>query len=268
MSIAIGRVLITTIGGGLIAAAVHAGSAITVGDDGHIYFNDTSRDSVYRIEADGTLTAVAGDVHTNMLWVAADGSLSYPANGYPGGGYHFTVEAPDGSTYATLYGMVVRVAEDGSHESVAGDREHGFRDGPASQARFDRPIGLAVDSLGSVYVADHGNRRVRRIDPDGLVSTVARSGWPWTPTGLTISGDRVYVLERLGKYWGFPIDSRLLGFYLDHPRVRVLAPDGNIEVVARVPGAHGVPYAITFLMIIVLAGLIAAGARASRRRDI
>ncbi len=164
--------------------------------------------------------------------------------------------------------MVVRVAEDGSRECIAGDTVHGFRDGPASQALFDQPLGLAIDSTGSIYVADHGNRRVRLITPDSMVKTVARAGWPWAPAGLTISGERVYVLERLGKYGGLPVLSRFLGFYLDHPRVRMIAPDGSIEVVARVPVARAVPYAVTFLMIVVLAGLVSAGIQARKRRDL
>jgi hypothetical protein len=163
--------------------------------------------------------------------------------------------------------MIVRVAEDGSRQRVAGDTTHGYRDGPALQARFDRPQGLAIDSVGSIYVADHGNRRLRRIGPDGMVSTVARAGWPWTPTGVAISGDRVYVLERLGEYWGIPIGARILGYYLDHPRVRAIAPDGTIEVVARVPVSRAVPYAITLLMVVVLGVLISAGARARKRKS-
>lgn len=54
---------------------------------------------------------------------------------------------------------------------VPGQRGH--RDGPAGQALFDTPHGLAVDARGPVYVADQGNRVIRRIAPDGTVSTFA-----------------------------------------------------------------------------------------------
>lgn len=48
----------------------------------------------------------------------------------------------------------------------------GYQDGPAASARFDRPAGLVVAGDGSVYVADEGNHVIRRIDPQGNVSTV------------------------------------------------------------------------------------------------
>ncbi|UUZ55687.1 hypothetical protein LP419_09140 [Massilia sp. H-1] len=48
-------------------------------------------------------------------------------------------------------------------------------DGPAAQARFNGPMGVALDkALSNVYVADTYNDRVRRIAPDGSVSTVAK----------------------------------------------------------------------------------------------
>jgi DNA-binding beta-propeller fold protein YncE len=49
-------------------------------------------------------------------------------------------------------------------------------DGPAATARFDYPQGVAIDSAGNVYVSDTGNNRIRRIDPTGVVETVAGDG--------------------------------------------------------------------------------------------
>jgi uncharacterized protein (TIGR03437 family) len=48
--------------------------------------------------------------------------------------------------------------------------------GPAIQARLNEPEGLATDSLGNLYVADKGNRRIRKITPDGTISTIAGTG--------------------------------------------------------------------------------------------
>lgn len=237
----------------LATAAAHSGTGITVGPEGLIYFADTVRDIVWRIEADGSLTEVVAGVHTNVLFVAPDGTPYYPPSGYPPGEeYSFLTSGPDGSGYATVSSMVVRIQADGPQVTVAGDVTRGFREGKAQEALFDRPQGLAVDSSGTIYVADHGNRRVRVIRPDGTVGTLARSGWPWTPTGVVIHEGQVYVLERLGKYWGFPILKMYLRTVMDHPRVRVIAPDGKARVVAAVPVEKGLPLALSVAVLAIL----------------
>jgi DNA-binding beta-propeller fold protein YncE len=60
---------------------------------------------------------------------------------------------------------------------AGGPRVAGFADGPALQARFNRPTAITSDAAGNLYVADQGNSRIRKIDfLTGIVSTVAGSG--------------------------------------------------------------------------------------------
>jgi hypothetical protein len=245
---------VSLIAAGLLNAfAAHSGSGITVAPDGFVYFNDMARNIVWRIEDDGSLTLIARDVHTNVLEIGEDGSIHYPPGGYPPEGFYFVTRAPDGAVFATIQSRIARVLDDGALMTVAGDSIHGFRDGPAASARFDHPQGIAVDSLGSIYVADHGNRRVRLVTSSGEVKTIVHSGWPWTPTGLAIKGDQVYVLERFGKYWGVPIVPMLLRRFFDHPRVRVIAPDGNVQLVAAVSDPDARTAALTQLAVALAA---------------
>lgn len=103
-----------------------------------------------------------------------------------------------------------KVAANGTITTLAGTGVAGYSGdgGPAASAQLNLPYGLAVDSTGAVFVADLGNNRVRRIGPDGTISTVAGNGallsagdgglataaslmslatWPSTPRATCIS---------------------------------------------------------------------------------
>ena len=71
---------------------------------------------------------------------------------------------------------IVRRAVDGTLTTLAGDGTRGDTNGPPHKARFAHPCGLAIDAEGNLYVADCGNNRIRRVSPDGYVTTVAGSG--------------------------------------------------------------------------------------------
>jgi sugar lactone lactonase YvrE len=82
--------------------------------------------------------------------------------------------------------------------TLAGKSAKGSNDGKGKAASFSHPDGLAVDRAGNVYVADVGNNKIRKITPDGVVTTVAgtgkrgaqngpaRSATFYRPFGLTI----------------------------------------------------------------------------------
>jgi RHS repeat-associated protein len=73
---------------------------------------------------------------------------------------------------------VVKVDTEGRITTVAGDGTHDYSGdgGPASQARLSYPTGVAVDQEGNLYIADQFNSRVRKVDPSGIITTVAGNG--------------------------------------------------------------------------------------------
>jgi hypothetical protein len=86
-------------------------------------------------------------------------------------------------------------------------------------------LGIAFDTTtNSLFVADHGNRRVLKISADGKTSTVIRADAPWSPTGVAVRNGELYILE-----FGFTLPRTSNGI-----RVRKLAADGKITTLATV----------------------------------
>ena len=85
--------------------------------------------------------------------------------------------AEDGAIYVAegRAHAISRVSTDGTVQRVAGGRR-GFADGAGAEAAFDTPSHLAMGPDGAVYLADTGNHAIRRISPDGVVTTVAGDG--------------------------------------------------------------------------------------------
>lgn len=111
---------------------------------------------------------------------------------------------------------------------VAG--HHGFADGTGSGALFDTPRGVATAKDGSVYVSDSGNHVIRKITPDGLVTTVA--GTP----GVAGSDD-----THLNTPSGIDVDDNGNVFFVDtfNHAIRELTTEGKLITIAGTLGVSG-----------------------------
>ena len=126
---------------------------------------------------------------------------------------------------------VRKVDSKGIVTTVAGTGTPGFSgDGAAATAaQLNLPYGLAADSSGAVYVADLGNNRVRRIGPDGVISTVAGTGTAGSAgdggpaTGAQLMAPRNLVVDSFGNLYISEFEGH---------RVRKVSPDGRIVTVA------------------------------------
>ena len=144
---------------------------------GKLYIADSERHRLLRV-ARGPRGTGAGAFER----VAGTGLPLTSGSGMPG---HVTsIESPAGvavrgsDVYFTEGHRIRQVDASGTVRDLAGQSEPGFAGdgGPGAAARFSAPAAVAVDQAGKVYVADSGNRRVRRIGTDGLVQTIAGTG--------------------------------------------------------------------------------------------
>lgn len=161
-------------GGPATSASFRNPSGVAVDGDGNVFIADTSNQRVRRVDVTGTITTVAGNGNVGF---SGDGGAATSARlSNPQG---VTVDGA-GNLFIADTGnqRVRRVDPSGAISTVAGDGSLGFSGdgGPATGAGLANPIGVASDRSGNLFIADSGNRRVRRVDLAGTITTVAGDG--------------------------------------------------------------------------------------------
>lgn len=185
----------------------------------------------------GALYIADGGDNNRIRRLLDNGSVQTVAGGQEGfaDGVDAAAEfnTPSGIAFDTAGNLYI--ADTGNHAirkrtpqgvvtTLAGDGSAGFRDGAATQARFNGPIGVAVDALGRVYVADTYNDRIRVIAPDGQVSTLAGGALPGMADGV---GDQA----RFNTPTDLKVDAHGVVWVADmrNDAIRRIAPDGSVS---------------------------------------
>lgn len=131
---------------------------------------------------------------------------------------------------------VLRITPDGTVSVFAGVADQsGGTDGAASEARFNTPLGLALDAAGNLYVADKDNSNIRKITPAGVVSTVAGVA------GQSGSADGVGAQARFAEPRAIAVDSSGTLFVADtnNQCIRKITTDGVVSTFAGQAGQAG-----------------------------
>jgi sugar lactone lactonase YvrE len=196
------------------------GAPIAVNSDGNLYSGLRSLQGknpvggLTRISPDGKQQPFAPDLKATVEKLGISGLAA----------------GPEGSLYLACNNAVLKVKADGTFTKVTEkvevkDCDEDIPDDPT--VRLPALRGLAVDAKGTVYAAATGCHRVVKITADGKAETVLKSERPWSPTGVAVSGEDVYVLEythanaRADKGW--------------RPRVRRLGRDEKVTTLATIP---------------------------------
>jgi sugar lactone lactonase YvrE len=159
-------------------------TGLALDGNGNLYIADSGNHRIKKMSADGTITTVAGS-----------GAPGFSGDGGPGPSAQLsepTALALDAANnlYIADTGnhRIRKLAADGTITTVAGTGMPGFSGdgGAATAAQLRTPYGLAVDTSGSLWIADSGNRVIRKVAPDGTITSVRmRFGYP---VGLAIDG--------------------------------------------------------------------------------
>ncbi len=262
-------------GGPATSAQLNYPLSLALDSTGTLYIGDSDR--IRKVSSDGIISTVAGgpSAPIGVDGLAIDSSGNLYAAGYlrvrkvspngvvtafagDGGPPHYSgdggpatvaqLNRPFGlalDTAGNLYladggnARVRMVSPAGTITTVAGNGAVGYSGdgGPATSAQLSYPMGLVVDSLGNLYIADSG-LRIRKVSPDGLISTVAGNG------SFGYSGDGGPAIRaQFAIATGLAVDRARNLFILDteNNRVRMVSPDGIITTVAGsgTPGFSG-----------------------------
>ena len=185
---------VTTVAGGAYGAVDAQGlearfrhpQGVAVAPDGTVFVADTVSNTVRRVDADGTVTTLAGGPYGQGDLQAGEISLRRP---------EAVAVGPDGTVYVADTGndRVVGIGPSGQARTVAGRRSLGSAPAPAPDLRWPTSLALAGD--GTLYITDAASNVVRRASRDGTSTTFAREPG-WRPVALSLFPDgRVLVAE-------------------------------------------------------------------------
>ena len=133
-------------------------TAVAVDDVENIYVADAGSHTIRRIDREGIVITVAGSGEPGYR----DGLRDGAAFSWPTG---VAVDPEGNLIVADSRNHRIRkvLLPQGRVQTLAGDGQRGFVDGPGTSARFDFPTGIGFDATGNIYIADSGNHRIRAI---------------------------------------------------------------------------------------------------------
>jgi sugar lactone lactonase YvrE len=213
------------------AAKFNQPGGIAIASDGVIYVADTKNHAIRKVTRAGVVTTLAG-APTNRG--GADGvgaaaqfneptslALDGSGNVYVADSLNYTIRK------ITPAGVVTTLA------GAVGVR--GAVDGAGAVARFNDVAGVGVDKSGAVFVGDTGNNAVRRISPEGNVTTIAgalppRGTVDGAGTTARFSGPRQLAIDATGN---------ILVADTDNATIRKISPTGSVTTLAGNPAVRG-----------------------------
>jgi sugar lactone lactonase YvrE len=211
-------------GGSAVAAQLNLPTGVALDAQGNLFIADLGNNRVRKVNSAGVISTLAG---TGAFGSDGDGGPATSARVNPfgvavdGAGNLFIAEIDSN--------RVRRINPAGIISTVAGTGTRGFAgdNGPAVSAQFFGPKNVTVDSSGDLYIVDTFNNRIRKITPDGIITTVAGTGVQG------FSGDNGPATSaQLNWPSGIALTAAGNLLIVDSVRIRSVSPAGVISTIA------------------------------------
>ncbi|MDO1451823.1 IPT/TIG domain-containing protein [Rhodocytophaga aerolata] len=190
--------------------------SITTASDGTIYITEFANRRIRKISPNGIVSTVAGD--------GLSGYTDGPAAQAQFAALTGIAIASDGTLYVSDNHMIRKITPDGIVSTLAGSSQ-GYADGPAAQALFTYPTGIKIANDGTLYIVDGNGNRIRKISPNGIVSTVAGNG----TKGYT-DGPAAQAQFEIPYDIAVASDGTL--YVVEGHMIRKITPDGIVSTLA------------------------------------
>jgi sugar lactone lactonase YvrE len=220
-------IIVCPIVGGAQGSADGAGNSaqfefpygITIDAAGNPYVADTWNHRIRKVTSVGEVSTIAGSGQGFSNGQGTTAQFDTPVS--------ITIDAAGNLYVADTWNHRIRkITPNGGVSTLAGSGQPGFVDGQGSKAQFYRPSGITIDAAGNLYVADTNNHSIRKVTPEGVVSTLAGGGEGFAdgqgraaqfyyPDGIVIDPARnLYVADRANS------------------RIRKITPTGAVTTLA------------------------------------
>jgi sugar lactone lactonase YvrE len=203
------------------AASFQYPRAIALDANGIVYVADSFNHRIRMISLSGSVTTLAGSGSPSF----ADGMGTAASFHYPFG----VALDENGIVYVadTFNHRIRLISLSGNVTSLAGSGSASYADGMGTEASFNLPSGVAIDTNGIVYVADLYNHRIRKISLSGNVTTLAGSGSPSYANGVGIAAS-------FSNPYGVALDANGIVYVADtfNHRIRIISISGNVTTLA------------------------------------
>jgi sugar lactone lactonase YvrE len=161
------------------SASLNEPAGVAVDAFGNLFIADYYNNRIRKVDANGIITTVAGNGPIGVLTGSYSGDGGAATNAGLNNPYGVAVDTLGNLFIVDSYNYRIRkVDANGIISTIAGNGTNGYSGdgGPATNASLSLPDGAAVDDSGNLFIADNLSNRIRKVDANGIISTIAGNG--------------------------------------------------------------------------------------------